>query len=64
MNNLTIFANFFIDSEERFIRMKDSFSSMNKIECESYLVNVRGSYAREVVNFLISSEKNLEIYLM
>ena len=30
MKKLTIFANFLINSEERFLRMKDSFKSFEK----------------------------------
>ena len=30
MKKLTVFANFLIDDEERFLRMKDSFKSFEK----------------------------------
>ena len=51
---LTIFANFFIDTEERFLRMKDSFESMSKIKVDQWVVNIRGSYSDDAVVFFKS----------
>ena len=49
---LNIFANFFIDSEERFLRMKDSFNSFSQINADTWVINCRGRYRDEVLAFL------------
>lgn len=60
--NLTIFANFFIDSEERFLRFKDSLRSMSEIDAETYVVNVRGRYAPECMNHLRHSVSRCSVF--
>ena len=60
-SNLTIFANFFIDSEERFLRMKDSLESMKKINVDKYVVNVRGRFASQAFSFIQSNVKSLSL---
>ena len=60
--NLTIFANFFIDNEERFIRMKDSFQSMKSIKVAAYVVNVRGSFSHQAVEYLKQNIQTLSIF--
>ena len=52
MSILNIFANFFIDSEERFLRMKDSFNSFSQINADTWVINCRGRYRDEVLAFL------------
>jgi len=52
MTDLTIFANFYIDTEERFLRMKDSFLSFYKIEASQWIVNIRGRYREAASSFL------------
>ena len=52
MSRIAIFANFLIDSEERFLRMKDSFFSFSKADIDLWIINVRGQYRTEVSNFL------------
>lgn len=52
MENLIIFANFFIDTEERFLRMKDSFLSFQDVLAKKWVINVRGKYALEVGEYL------------
>lgn len=52
MATLTIFANFCIDDEERFLRMKDSFRSIENIEAQKWVVNVRGKYKNNTLSFL------------
>ena len=60
--DLTIFANFFIDSEERFQRMKDSFYSFYSINPNQWVINVRGKYKYQVADFLKNEVNvNLEI---
>ena len=49
---LNIFANFRIDSEERFIRMKNSFYSFNNISADRWVINARGPYAKGTMEFL------------
>ena len=58
----TIFANFFIDNQERFLRLKDSFNSIESIDIERFVINVRGRYAQEVISFLHNKVDNIDIY--
>jgi hypothetical protein len=60
-NNLTIFANFFIDNEERFLRMKDSLHSMKEIRVQKYVINVRGSYSEKAIEYLRNNVELLHI---
>lgn len=57
MKDLTLFANFFIDTEERFFRMKDSFISFYKIEPARWVINIRGRYKQEAAEFLKNNVK-------
>ena len=53
---LTVFSNFFINTEECFLRMKDSFASLNNLPwIQSWVINVRGSFADEVSQVLQQS---------
>lgn len=52
MATLTIFANFFIDTQERFLRMKDSFLSFHEIKAEKWVINIRGRYREDGLSFL------------
>lgn len=52
INKITVFANFCIDTEERFLRLKDSFFSINNQAINQWVINIRGSYSQEVLNFL------------
>lgn len=52
MASLTIFANFFINDQERFFRMQDSFLSFKNIDAKLWVVNVRGKYNLETLFFL------------
>lgn len=49
---LTIFANFRINDEERFIRMKDSFMSFSNISAQKWIINVRGVHKLNTIFFL------------
>lgn len=53
--NFTIFANFRIDTEERFLRMKDSFNSISKTNIHEIVVNIRGEFKFETAFFLKES---------
>jgi hypothetical protein len=50
--NISLFANFRIDSVERLQRMKDSFSSMLDINFLNYVVNIRGALSHEARRFI------------
>ncbi len=52
MPTLTIFANFRIDSDERFQRMVDSFHSIANIGASEWVVNARGLHAEKTLSFL------------
>jgi hypothetical protein len=61
-SNLTIFANFYIDDEERFLRMKDSLQSMKSIIVDRYVVNVRGRFANQAIGYLKSNVESLFVF--
>ena len=50
--SVTVLANFFIDNEERFHRMKTSFNSFRNLDPDQWLVNIRGSYKFQAEEFL------------
>lgn len=52
MATLSIFGNFYIDSEERLQRMKDSFLSFKNINAVKWVINARGPYKKEAMAFL------------
>jgi len=51
-SSLTVFANFFIDNEERLQRMKDSYRSFEKIQPREWIINIRGKLKLETGEFL------------
>lgn len=53
MVSVTVFGNFFIDTKERFLRLKDSFYSFKETNPSEWVINVRGKYRQEVISFLI-----------
>ncbi len=50
--SLCIFANFSIDSEERFTRLRESYYSIRGIPSEEWRINIRGRFKYEVGEFL------------
>ena len=65
MKNFSVFANFFIDTEERFLRLKDSFFSFNNANISEWLINIRGDFKNEVKNFLKENvTENLKIFFL
>ena len=65
-SDFSVVANFYIDTEERFLRLKDSFYSFCKSNILSWHINIRGNLKHQVKNFLqneIESSK-LEIYFL
>jgi hypothetical protein len=49
---LTVFANFKIDTQERFRRLKDSFFSFKDCKIDNWLINIRGDLKEDVAKFL------------
>ena len=49
---LAVFSNFFIDNEERFQRMKDSFYSFKDYNPNEWFINIRGKLKNEAGEFL------------
>ena len=54
---LSVFANFYINDREKFEMLKLSFHSFNKAKIDQWIINVRGDYKKNVLNFL---EKNIK----
>ena len=52
MGLLSVFANFRIDSEERLLRMQDSFWSFYEEDIDKWVINIRGDYKKEAGEFL------------
>lgn len=62
---LCIFANFFIDNEERLRRMKDSFYSFRDVQPEEWRVNIRGRLKYVARDFLESELRDeLSVYFL
>ena len=52
MVKYTVFANFYIDTEERFLRLQHSFFSFYKSNIKDWCINIRGEYKFKVKKFL------------
>ena len=50
--SLTIFSNFRINTEENFLRMKESFNSFKNVKIDKWVINFRGSYKDKSIKFL------------
>lgn len=61
-SNLTIFANFLIDDEERYLRLKDSLQSLKNIQTDRFVVNVRGSFSKQAIDYIKSHVSPLYIF--
>ena len=65
MKKFTVFANFFIDTEERFLRLKDSFFSFKDANIQEWLINIRGDYKEKVKEFLENNiNENLKVFFL
>lgn len=65
MKKFTVFANFFIDTEERFLRLKDSFFSFKDANINEWIINIRGQYKERVKEFLKNNiKKKLKIFFL
>lgn len=63
--SLCIFANFFIDNDERLQRMKDSFFSFCDVRPEEWKINIRGRLKHEASDFLHSElGEKVETYFL
>ena len=63
MGLLSVFANFRIDSEERLLRMQDSFCSFYNEDVGKWVVNIRGPLKEEAGEFLSNRlGKKLELF--
>ena len=51
MKKISVFANFYINDYERFLRMKDSFLSFNKAKIDMWVINVRGKFSKKSIDF-------------
>ena len=60
--SLSIFANFFIDNDERLQRMKDSFRSFHNVNAVEWVINIRGKYKLEAGEYL-HTELGKKLYL-
>jgi hypothetical protein len=49
---ITVFANFKIDSQERLLRMKDSYHSFKNKKINQWIINIRGKYKQSAIKFL------------
>tara|TARA_B100000674_G_scaffold499369_1_gene544559 strand:+ start:115 stop:1008 length:894 start_codon:yes stop_codon:yes gene_type:complete len=62
---LCVFANFFIDNDERLQRMKDSFYSFCDVMPEEWKINIRGRLKYHASDFLHSElGENVDIYFL
>ena len=55
---LCVFANFFIDNDERFQRMKDSFHSFRDVDPDEWIINIRGRLKKQAGDFLYKNIGN------
>lgn len=52
MATFSVFANFYINDKERFLRLQDSFHSIEKFGADKWVVNARGKYKFDALFFL------------
>ena len=50
--SITVLSNFYIDSEERFLRLQSSINSFCDADIAKWIINVRGPLAEKVKSFL------------
>lgn len=63
MKKISVFANFYINDYERFLRMKDSFLSFNKAKIDMWVINVRGKFSKKSIEFLNTKLKKQNFYI-
>ena len=62
MKNISVFANFFINDKERYLRAIDSFKSFEKANIEKWIINSRGIYSNKIQNYLKKKLKKKLIF--
>tara|TARA_A100001015_G_C15011920_1_gene723536 strand:- start:1482 stop:2357 length:876 start_codon:yes stop_codon:yes gene_type:complete len=62
MKNISVFANFFINDKERYLRTIDSFKSFEKANIEKWIINTRGKYSDNLKNYLRKKIKQKLIF--
>lgn len=63
MSNISVFANFYINDQERFLRLQDSFLSFFKSNIDRWYINIRGNKKKLVINFLKKYLPSKKLYL-
>ncbi len=63
MRNISVFANFYINDKERFFRMRDSFMSFQNASIARWIINVRGNYKTQSINFFKKKLKRKKHFL-
>lgn len=58
---VSLFANFYINTYERYLRLIDSYNSIKELNFNSYVINVRGKYQSEVIQFLSEQNEKIQI---
>lgn len=61
MKKISVFANFFIDNQERLDILKLSFNSFKKANIENWVINIRGQKKIDTKNFLNKNIKKSKI---
>ena len=56
--SLTIFSNFRIETNENYLRMKDSFNSFKNSNIHKWVINFRGKYKLKAKLFLEKESKH------
>ena len=61
MNSISVFANLFIDNQERLDTLKLSYNSFKKANIDNWVINIRGQKKIETKNFLLRSIKKRKL---
>jgi hypothetical protein len=66
MKNISVFANFYINDEERLNKLKLSFKSFNETNISNWVINLRGNKKEDAKIFLIKNIKKdkLKIFFL
>ena len=52
--SLLFFGNIFVNSEENFLRMKDSYESIDKKLFKDFVINIRGNLSERAIEYFLS----------
>ena len=66
MSGISVFANFFINDQERLKKLKLSFFSFENARINNWVINVRGEYKKEVKRFLCKNinKKKIKVFFI